>query len=781
MNNRYRAFGYRGFLTVAAGSGSSPVSVSNQTAKFGADTLSTNNGGRFRAIDDLGGFATITAITGGTLSASYEVNDTGVKRTSGTPTSDDGGTLEVTANDQAITLTLSVDADTYDVASDADIAAVIAVGTVTLSGKTLRARRNTIATAYTQFETANNSLKNKLFTDTFTITSEDTTSASTKSVFSQIEVRTSNFVVIDGIKGYNETVPPIAVVNGSGSTVAGRIYVQNCVVHANTLPTTGAYTTDYLLWPNYGITTLGGSSPPVNLSIINNEVFFVRDGILAECSGDLLEIKKNKVYFTYGDSFKLPQPASGAVASCVIEDNIAFGHVSLESDPSGIHADCFQITGNAANPDNWTGFEFRRNVGFHSGTRGDQPHFFFEDDMQIGTYLDGAIFEHNVCSTKALHAITVRDAKDIQAHGNVLLGDNDATGALASNLFLGDRQTSGTHIAKYNVAEAISITGTSTVEGNVILGLAGATIAYTTAFDATDFTPTTAAELLAMSVRKAAGPLDTAAYKMGSDSPYVVYYDFETPNTPSNILPWEIDPSSLFSVDDGDWWLFSKATALFSDAAGTTAAVDAGEVLNVTGQEANYDLTEATLTNGPTWDRGSPDTLTWLDADSSNLGFTHTNLVDGACSIGMAVRAHLVPPDTNNRLFDASTSVFYANVATDRASINVIRLHSGSNIGITFPVDLTVDRVVILTWNGGLNGTDIECFVDGSQVTHTGTPLNATGTPTATTNLHFGNRSNDSRPTDMVCTAAFVVDSELSAGEITEKSNWLAATQGRLL
>jgi hypothetical protein len=460
-------------------------SVGNQTIAFGALTASSAGGAKalnaalaevdFVSVDSQG------AGSGWEVSSVIHAAGPGrLIRSTGTPASQNGVVLTCTVTGgYSISATIQssgTDAMGRNLAASAHVApgagqldAAVTAADTADDGRTIICRYGDYTT---QLATAGTVLKDVALTVRMTIESER--ASPYLASFSSIDVRgaTTAYITLKNL----ESTGTVSIVNGAGASQAGRIIIDGIYAHGTAVPLTGAYTTDYNAMTQYGITSSGGSSAPAHVEVKNCNVEYFKDGIVFTVTGTLV-ISTNTVRYTYGDAFKLVEAASGHPTSVLYSGNIAYGFLAKEVDPPAIHTDGFQVNGSASNAADWTGVIYEDNLVFLGGTRGDEPQGIFEDDKQIGTYCDGWILRRNIVVSGTNHIMTIRDAKACVVEDAIAVRYPSAAGTIAS-IFIGDRQSSGTHTVTNSVHETISVAGSPTLSGNTELGTGGATIAY---------------------------------------------------------------------------------------------------------------------------------------------------------------------------------------------------------------------------------------------------------------------------------------------------------------
>jgi len=455
-----------------------------QTDSFGALTLE----GHGDWYPEHTGTISSVVINSGDASGHFEDNGSGALVPTATGAGSLSGpySLNLTYNGSVtVDVTINTEANVYSASSMADVkAAVVDIGTG--GGKTIKCRSGTYSSDAATF-------KNRAFTSEVILTSYESQGAL---FVAPLDVRNTDNLTIDDVTVFgNGTAGSLVIIRDGSDTVT----VQNSLLYDDYIDPEGDYSSAQPV-RRYGINK-DGTTAPVDVTIKDNEIRYCLVGVSMGCSGTLT-IQGNFIHNVYEDCLKIGPGSS----STLIKDNFLAGVIASGSDAGNPHPDFIQFLGHTAD---WTGIEIDRNTMVDLYTRAAAQGIFL-DDMSSGFYYVGKI-RGNAAINSGNAGITVRQAKDCEVYGNTLARANIAeSGTLA--ILIGDDTTSGTHTVKNNVADSITVSGTSDESNNIESGAGGATLAYFGAsgsFAGSDDDPeTTLSEIRSKYTMKLNGRLD---------------------------------------------------------------------------------------------------------------------------------------------------------------------------------------------------------------------------------------------------------------------------------
>lgn len=482
----------------AEGSGqseSSSLVVPDQTIVFGALTLA--DAGDIVPTSTLGTITSAT-IQSGNESGHWQIAADGTL----TPTAagdtanlNEGPyTLNVRLNggEDYAALTITTENNTYSVSNMTEaLAAASAINTASDGARTIKLRTG----SYGQNA---NFMKDRAYENRVTITPHSGATAT----FSNIDITNTDNVTLDGLTFYRASSSMLSVRGGSA-----EIIIENNTFSGPDIDPTGDYSAQQ---PTLTIgITKDGTTPPHNLTIRNNTLHDIVYPIGWSPMGatGFLTITGNYIYDFYEDGIKINYPAGNATTT--IADNVLIGAIGNSADVDSPHIDYIQAVG--VGDRDWTGLEILRNIIVNTYSRATAQGIFI-DDMTGGYHFNGIKVNGNLVINTggATTGIRVRQAEDAEIYGNTIVSQL-LFAAAGPGIVIGDDITAGTHLVRNNVADVISIAGTTISENNQVAGIGGATIAYSTLFAGSTFSPTTRAAALSEFAMRANGPLDTDA------------------------------------------------------------------------------------------------------------------------------------------------------------------------------------------------------------------------------------------------------------------------------
>lgn len=479
--------------------------VANQTLDFGALTLAS--AGATVPVNTGGVISANCAITGGTLNGTgWAINASSGALSKGTATISAGTLICTFGNDAGtqtgVVITINAVASSYSAATTAEAkAAAAAIGTASSGARSILLRTATYATDATW-------LKNRAYANTVTIKPHDGATAT----WASLDVYNSTKITLHGLNVTNgDFSTPLILIEHSSNLIV----VENCILSGVYRDPNGDWHTGYTN-PSQAISS--GAPYVTNITIQNNTITDVRNGIVfADISGTLT-ITVNTVTRFYEDAYKFGATSGVTPPTVTVSNNVASQPISKGDDTTAPHSDFLQILTTALTAD-WSGITITGNHFFHGDSRGNAQQGIFNNIGVATYYISAPVITGNSCQVDTQSGIHLSAIKNGTIENNTITYIN--TGVVATpTIFLGDARSSGTISVQNNVSEAITLQGSATYTNtnNAVLGHLGVTIPYLTAFVGPTFTPQSEAEVLSQFAPKPAGPLDVSPY-IGAFSP----------------------------------------------------------------------------------------------------------------------------------------------------------------------------------------------------------------------------------------------------------------------
>jgi len=449
------------------------VSVGDQAIEFGALTLASAGA----AIPAYSGTPTSPtwSIQSGNTGSIYQIDSsTGALSTVGAGTAANrtlGCRLVCTEGTFNFTVTVTAIANSYSVKDMTEAKAALAdIGTAGSGARSVYCR-------YGAYATDNALLLNRAFTNQVTIRAHD---SANPPVYEKILVDNS-----DNVRLYQIRINDTSITGGSGIINAANtpvnFTVEECTISGIAYDPTADYSV--VPYPGNGDGITGSYD---GLIFKNNTVFDVEVGIAASSLLGNVEITGNLFYNQYEDMVKISR-VNPTGTTTKINDNVGYGSFGLGTDDGNPHSDAIQLLGGSLTHD-WVGIEILRNRFFNNG-RGEQQ-LIFLDDAPVGIYYSGAVIKGNAGFNGGSNGIYINRAKDCVVIGNTVVKWDPAESGNATNLSIGNTQSSGTHKVWNNICEnGPTSLGTLCLKQNVTLGNGGATIPYGTVFAGPSFSP----------------------------------------------------------------------------------------------------------------------------------------------------------------------------------------------------------------------------------------------------------------------------------------------------
>ena len=351
----------------------------------------------------------------------------------------------------------------------------------------------------------------------------------TMPVFSSIAVDDSRNITFHSLEVHQN--------NDNGGAYGGLIALydnawditfDSCKVHGKYYDPNGNYSTA----GSYGqgwvaiAPSLGSGKYLKNITIKNCEFYDLRRGHGLTVSGSHM-VEGNVYHDLYEDPISLGYTTLGAGTSTTrINWNQFYRPIGLGSDADNPHLDFIQFLDPGAVT--WT-VEVIGNIGFVGNARGHTFQGIFANLTTSGAYLAGKI-AGNLMLTNSLHGITIDRASGLTVIGNTCVSGDVDGGGLNCAINIGEDATTGTHVAKNNVAHNITVAGSPTLTNNHTA--TRSTAAYAALFNGTAFDKATLSSrsaVLSALAMKAGGALDQAV-NIGAVGSGYVDYDARTIN-----------------------------------------------------------------------------------------------------------------------------------------------------------------------------------------------------------------------------------------------------------
>lgn len=425
------------------------------------------------------------------------------------------GPYSLTFNDGS-TMLITIDANAYDVRTQAEWDATLSLSVATISGKTVYLRPDSYrggGSIVTGVTGATTRLRRADYGG-LVIRSRDPADPATVDKFIMRGVRNAAFRYLKTTRVAEVKFSLI----GEASNVTDNIVIEWCDVSGAVADPNG----DYAISTNYPnrnidlISTQGSAANSVgNLTIRNNLVQWAGTGISlrVNITGSTCAVTGNRVRFFYDDGIGITH-ALDKDCPVVMEDNVVSEAIGISTDSDAPHVDALRLISSNTATANWTA-KVNRNRTFPGNSRAKEhmQGFLASDFKKTGSdsgyfYVMEAI--GNVIISGAPQCFSVENAKDGVFLNNTAVSYETTPGSSGIRIGFGstDSTSSGTHRIERNIAESYNIGGTPAVQDNITLGNAGAIIPYGSAFDGVNWDVNSIAELMTVFSRKAGGPAD---------------------------------------------------------------------------------------------------------------------------------------------------------------------------------------------------------------------------------------------------------------------------------
>lgn len=482
-----------------------------------ADTssLSQTYGALSRAQEGAGiNVGSATSITSGDPSGHWQISNGRLYPSSTGDTADmNAGPYELVF-DNGEQLTVTIEANTWDVATQAEWDVIAMQSAATLAGKKIALRNDSTLTLGITGATST-PFRRADFRDGSTPCTVKGRFGAAGAFADYCEV--DKIQQLRGARGVKFTHLKFSAVaedkiqlTGEAANLLEDITIDDCWISGVTADPNGDYSTS-TNYPNLNDDMILSSSSAANsvgnLTITNNLIEWCHTAIAASANRDgaTTTITGNEIRYFYEDAIKVPVATTGNNASAVVSDNFIHDPIGLPTDSAAQHPDALQLTGLPTVTNDWTGITIERNIILEGTSRGVMQGIFL-DDMKTGAGDSGYFFSPTirnniVCTTGAAQGIWVGQAKNAVVDNNTVVSYG-ASNTLTMSLLVGtgfvNATTGGGNATTDNIADDILTVGGETATNNFDAGRAGADIAYSTLFDGPTFAPNTIAEAKAL-------------------------------------------------------------------------------------------------------------------------------------------------------------------------------------------------------------------------------------------------------------------------------------------
>lgn len=476
-----------------------------------AALLQETYGALSRAQPGAGIATTATAIVSGDPSGHWQIGSGRLyPSTAGDTANMNAGpyTLEL---DNGQVLNITIEADTWDVATQAEWDVIAFQSAGTLAGRKIALRNSTMIDTKVTGLTGSPLRRVELRASGVPLTIEGRFGA-VGDWASYCEVNRFSFVGVRGVTVRHLRFEPSAAskigIRGETANNCDDTIIEDCWVRGAEGDPFGDYSvsTSYPMRNIDLISTGGSNSVSVgNITVRNCFVEWAANCINLgfAASGKSFVVEGNEVRYFYNDGIKISY--SNGLPSLTIRGNTVYAPMGRPSDSDAQHPDAMQVTGSPTAIADWTNILIEENVIFPGASRGVQQAIFL-DDMKTGAGDSGFFFtatvRNNLISNNVAQGIWVLQAKNCVIDNNTAVCWNLAATVSTTSIFVGASSTNATNgggnTVTDNIAESFSIASGSTQSNNIATGQNGTTIALSTLFAGPTFGPTTRAEAIAL-------------------------------------------------------------------------------------------------------------------------------------------------------------------------------------------------------------------------------------------------------------------------------------------
>lgn len=488
------AFGFRYGFPLARGGGATPPRET-----YGA--LS-------RAQSGAGISTTATAITGGDPSGHWQIASGRLFP------STVGDTANMNAGPYALTfdngerLTVTIEANTWDVATQAEWDFVSMQSAATLAGKKIALRNSTLL---------DTKITGALGTPLRRVDLRDgggvplTIEGRFGAVGNWDAYCEINYAYLQGTRGVTFRHLRTAKTNvgkfgciGEASFVSGDLTLDDCDISGQVADPQGNYTNS-ANYPNNNIDLISTQGPTDRVASITITRCRIQWGaslvvVSPNIEGASVTINDNEFAYGYEDAIKISVAPGSRNCPVTIARNYIHDPMGLPTDSLALHPDGIQIIGSISRTANYANIVIEENVILRGTARGVMQSIFL-DDMKTGSGDSGFFFaatiRRNIVCNSVAQGIWILQAQNCLVEDNTVISFNSLPNT--PSIFVGggggNATSGGSNTVQRNIADAIGVGSGTTQTGNFIAGGQGVTIPYATLFDG-PFNPTTRAEVV---------------------------------------------------------------------------------------------------------------------------------------------------------------------------------------------------------------------------------------------------------------------------------------------
>lgn len=473
-----------------------------------------------RAQEGAGIAVTGTSISSGDPSGHWQIASGFLFPSTAGDTADlNAGPYELVLDDDS-TVNVTIEANTWDVATTAEWLVIAGQSAVTLAGKKIALRNSSVinlgitggsGTPFRRLDLRDGSGNPLVVEGRF---GEVGAWDDYCEIDRVQQLRGTRGVTFQHLRTSKTNVTKFALL-GEASFNLDDITITDCDISGEVADPNGDYTTSSN-YPNRNIDLITTAGTPTgtagNITITNNRIQWAGNCVqigVDKAGGETI-ITGNEIRYFYDDGVKFSVGTSATVYPVTISDNFITDPVGLPTDSDAQHPDAIQVIGDPTRAGDASGITIERNIILQGSARGVMQSIFI-DDMKTSAGDSGFFFvvtaRDNLIINNITQGIWVAQAKNCLIDNNTVVAWNEASvgtpliqiGAGSSNPTNG-----GGNTATDNIADSLNIVAGSTVSNNFTAGLNGVTIAYSTLFDGPTFAPTTEAEAKAQFNPKAA-------------------------------------------------------------------------------------------------------------------------------------------------------------------------------------------------------------------------------------------------------------------------------------
>lgn len=473
--------------------------------------ISETYGALSRAQPGAGIATTATAIVSGDPLGHWQIGSGRLYPSVAGDTANMSGGPYVLELDNGQIFTITIEANTWDVATQAEWDVIAVQAAATLAGKKIALRNSTA------IDTKINGLSGSPFrrvdlrASGVPLTVEGRFGAvGAWAAYCEIN-HAKGLRGTRGVKFKHLRTTPSAEIKfgiiGEAANVCDDITIEDCWVTGAVGDPFG----DYANSANYPmrdidlISTQGSALASVgNITVKNCFIEWAASGvnIAPSISGKASLIEGNEIRYFYDDGIAVGY--TPANCACTVRGNTIYAPMSLPTDTDGAHPDAIRLIGSPTATGDWTNILVENNVIFPGSSRGVQQAILL-DDMKTSGGDSGFFFvatvRNNLISNNVIQGVWIGQAKNCVVDNNTVASWNLATANTLSILVgagSANATTGGGNTVSDNISESYSVVSGSTQTNNVTTGRNGATIAYSTVYTGPTFAPTTRAQAIVL-------------------------------------------------------------------------------------------------------------------------------------------------------------------------------------------------------------------------------------------------------------------------------------------